>query len=69
MTYTQQLEQLLEEILNQFDNDATGAGWAHEDDAGGWFEVNSELWDLLDHANDLLYSVDDEDYIEDGSQE
>lgn len=60
MNYTQQLESLLKEILNQFDNDPLGPGYTHETDEGEIVIVNSELFDLLDRATDLVYRTEDE---------
>lgn len=58
MNYTQQLESLLEEILNQFDNDPNTCGYTHDDDEGQLLLISSELSGLLDRANDLIYGTE-----------
>lgn len=54
MTYEQQLQSLLEEILNQFDQDIKGYLIYNID---GVFQVDEELEILLDRANDLIYGT------------
>ena len=58
MNYTQQLEQLLTEILDEVEDDPI-RGWITYDSKDEPFEVSNTLSDLLDRANDLIYSVKD----------
>ena len=59
MNYTQQLEQLLTEILDEFEDDPIH-GWVTDDSVGEPFPVSNTLSDLLDRANDLIYSVEED---------
>lgn len=59
MNYTQQLEQLLTEILNEVEDDPI-RGWITDDSVGEPFPVSNTLSDLLDRAMYLIYSVEED---------
>jgi RIO-like serine/threonine protein kinase len=60
MNYQTQLETILEELLNQFEDDPE-IGWIHYDVNDFPVHVNDELGELLDRANDLIYGQKDDD--------
>jgi hypothetical protein len=61
MNYTQQLEQVLQAILDEFEDDPEN-GWMGFDTSEDPFIMHEDLGDLLDRANDLLFeNWDDEE--------
>lgn len=63
MTYQTKLEQLLEELLNQFEFDPDRSHWMVYSDDDGPVPVCDELELLLDRANDLIYGQPDDDGV------
>lgn len=64
--YTLQLEEILQKIIDQFEYDPGQGEYIHENEEGGEVRCSSELSELLDRANDLVFFVEEEDPFEDG---
>jgi hypothetical protein len=60
--YTLQLQNLLEELLENFEYDP-GIGYYTFETDGGPAVLSEELSDLLDRANDLLFEVGEDDEL------